>query len=946
MTVGHDVRVGNDLYGRLADAVTRAKRDRPLRLVAVVVPSRGAIRDVLQYLARHGGVANVRVLTLDLAVDTLAAPALAPRVPLPFPYLAASVQKVLADEPGVFADVADQPITAEALAAASRTLGAAADPFPADATPLVRDMLRVHTAATAAHTETHYLAHEAYAAATSRTDELGEVVVFLPTAADAGASQFLDALTSRGQLIESDVDPLGTVVIHASDADDEVRSITRLVRQHLAAGVPGHRIGVFFANADPYLRLIHEHFDSAGIEFAGEQCHTMRHRPAARSLRRLLSIDTDVMPRRELLSILSERGVTWYYGTPIAGLPLRRVERLTRARIKIVGGSDWERLTELDPEDPDATVATALHSLVTTLRDDLNAVASAATWSEASRCVIDVLGRYFNSRSKQPDDLNTKDLRALTMICQELGELDGVAPPPTPLGIVNAIFVRIDAVPETVGATTSAVTVGPLAVGAGRDFDVSIVVGAAEGMLPATRREDPLLPSALLGRTLADEIQNQKSQFLATLASGQNHRIVSFPRGSMRGGAEKVPSRWLMPTLDALSGRKIGVVDWQRQTANVESIVTVESFDVSTQTVDPRIGVGAASETEWRLRALAEHAADDRRGALDDPIVNAGMELRSDRLNGKFTRFNGNVSHIENAVTFFDIPVSASRLEDWVKSPYRFFVKTILGVDILDDPDDAAQLDPLTRGNLIHLSLERYVQGTIDGIDATLDHLIEVSEEVLADARVDAPGWLPQLWEKDSAIIRHELVEWFALDRTDRDDGWTPLHVERSFGVEPDVLVLDVVGEKIAFAGKIDRIDRHSDGRIRVTDYKSGQATSYGKLSESAPTDGGTKFQLPVYGLLALTLGNDVTTRYWFVNHKAKYETIGYPLTDAAVEVLKADIFRVHRMIRAGYFPPRPPDSFWANPLIDLIGKAGLERAWSSLRDVPELADYRAKYGD
>lgn len=938
--------MGNDLYGRLADAVTRAKGDRPLRLVTVIVPSRGAIRDVLQYLARHSGVANTQVLTLDLAVAGLAAPALAPREPLMFPYHAASVQKVLADEPGVFVDVADQPITAEALAAASRTLGAVADPSPVDATPLVRDTLRVHSAATAAHTDTHYLPHEAYAAATSRIDELGEVVVFLPTAVDAGASQFLDALSSRAHLIENDAEPLGTMVIHASDADDEVRSITRLVRQHLAAGVPGHRIGVFYANTDPYLRVVHEHFGSAGIEFAGEQCHTMRHRPAARSLRRLLSIDTDVMPRRELLSILAERVVTWYYGAPIAALPLRRVERLTRARIKIVGGSDWERLTELDPEDRDANVATALHSLVITLRDDLNAVASAATWSEASRCVIDVLGRYFNGRSKHSDDPTTNDLRALTTICLELGELDGIAPPTTLSGIVNAISVRIDALPETIGTTTSAVTVGPIVAGAGRDFDVCIVVGAAEGILPATRREDPLLPSALVGRTLAGEIQNQKSQFLATLASGQKHRIVSFPRGSMRGGAEKVPSRWLMPTLRALSGNKIGVVDWQKQTADVESIVTVESFDVSTQTVDHRTSVGAASETEWRLRALAEHAADDRRGALDDSIVNAGMELRSDRLNGEFTRFNGNVSHIENAVTFFDKPVSASRLEDWVASPYRFFVKTVLGVDTLDDPDDAAQLDPLTRGNLIHLSLERYVQGTLDGINATLDHLIEVSEEVLADARVDAPGWLPQLWEKDSSIIRRELVEWFALDRTDRDDGWTPLHVERNFGVEPDVLVLDLVGEKIAFAGKIDRIDRHTDGRIRVTDYKSGQTTSYKKLSESEPTDGGTKFQLPVYGLLALTLGNDVTTRYWFVNHKAKYETIGYPLTDAAVEVLKADIFRVHRMIRAGYFPPRPPDSFWANPLIDLIGKAGLERAWSSLRDVPELADYRAKYGD
>ncbi|MET4049492.1 hypothetical protein ABIB34_002511 [Rhodococcus sp. UYP5] len=185
---------------------------------------------------------------------------------------------------------------------------------------------------------------------------------------------------------------------------------------------------------------------------------------------------------------------------------------------------------------------------------------------------------------------------------------------------------------------------------------------------------------------------------------------MCFPRGSMRGGAEKVPSRWLMPTLDALSGSKIGIVDWQKQTADVEAIVTVESFDVSTQTVDRRIGDSAASETEWRLRALAEVSACDRRGALEDPIVAAGMELRSDRLHGRFTRFNGNVSHIENAVKFFDAPVSTSRFEEWVASPYRFFVKTVLGVDTLDDPDDAAQLDPLTRGNLIHLSLERYVQ--------------------------------------------------------------------------------------------------------------------------------------------------------------------------------------------------------------------------------------------
>ncbi|MET4049490.1 hypothetical protein ABIB34_002513 [Rhodococcus sp. UYP5] len=54
-----------------------------------------------------------------------------------------------------------------------------------------------------------------------------------------------------------------------------------------------------------------------------------------------------------------------------------------------------------------------------------------------------------------------------------------------------------------------------------------------------------------------------------------------------------------------------------------------------------------------------------------------------------------------------------------------------------------------------------------------------------------------------------------------------------------------------------------------------------------------------MYGLLALTAGNNVTTRYWFVNHKANYEVVGYQLTDAAIDVLKADINKLPDRIRS-----------------------------------------------
>ena len=93
------------------------------------------------------------------------------------------------------------------------------------------------------------------------------------------------------------------------------------------------------------------------------------------------------------------------------------------------------------------------------------------------------------------------------------------------------------------------------------------------------------------------------------------------------------------------------MVGWQRQTQDVPAIVPVESFDVAAQRGDERIGASAASETEWRLRELAAVPANRRRDALADPIINLGMQMRSDRLNGHFTRFNGNVSGVRELVT-------------------------------------------------------------------------------------------------------------------------------------------------------------------------------------------------------------------------------------------------------------------------------------------------------
>ncbi|WP_433703451.1 PD-(D/E)XK nuclease family protein [Prescottella equi] len=788
--------------------------------------------------------------------------------------------------------------------------------------------------ATAAHSHRYYLPWEAYAAASRNLDDLGQTIVFLPCEPDPVKAAFLAELTKREVTVDSDAgSPDGTLVVHASDADDEIRSVARLVRGHLAAGTPGHRIGVFYGAEDPYLHLLHEHLERAHIAFNGPEQHAFKDRPSARSLLRLLQIDTATMPRRDLLAILAERAVHWQDDDGNT-LSVRQAEPLTRNDVPIVGGRDWDKISALEPGHHRYSTAMALARFVDVLRAALRAIEAAATWPDVSAAIVHLVERHYRVDPRNPGDFTN-----LRSIVESPVELDGVAPPPTPRDVVDAVAVRVDALRGTVGTVGASVTIGPIAAGCGRHLDVCVVVGMAEGIVPAVRREDPLLPDVLAGVTQAERLAVQHRQLTLTIGAGTVHRVLTLPRGSLRGGAEKVPSRWLLPTLAAFTGSTVSATGWQTETKHCAQVVTVESFDAATQTPDPRIGVGAASSTEWRLRALSAVPATERSTVLDDEIVQLGMAMRGDRWAGRFTRFNGNVETVAELIRLFDEPVAPTRLEDWVASPYIFFMWHVLGVQALDDPDEDVQIDPLTRGNLMHRVLERYVRELIEGAAGTLARLQDIADEEIGGAVDDAPGWLPQLWERDAASLKEDLEAWFDRDRQDRAIGWTPIGAERRFGDDGDAVSFDVGSMRLRFEGQVDRIDRHEDGRIRVTDYKTGRSDRYQGQSGDDPTAGCTRFQLPVYGLSAEVYDSPlpVDARYWFVTGKADFVEVGYSVDANVLDAFRSNMEFVYRSITSGKFPPKPLSAF--DDLTRLIRLMGLERSWLELQDVAELAE-------
>ncbi|MDQ4046563.1 MAG: PD-(D/E)XK nuclease family protein, partial [Actinomycetota bacterium] len=222
--------------------------------------------------------------------------------------------------------------------------------------------------------------------------------------------------------------------------------------------------------------------------------------------------------------------------------------------------------------------------------------------------------------------------------------------------------------------------------------------------------------------------------------------------------------------------------------------------------------------------------------------------------------------------------------------------------------------------------------------------LMELAEAAFADAA--NPAWLNHVWERNQAMIRQDLERVLADDNDKFAEGWSYLAEEASFGPEdtdshpPVELTLDD-GTVIRFRGKVDRIDRHADGAVRVIDYKTGKADKY-KLLKSHPTGEGTRYQLPVYGLFAKTLADPSSTvaaEYWFISKAGDFAKIGYPVTDEVMDQLRVDAGLIISALRNGIFPPRPESDRYLN-FTTMMGAQELGQQWLKLQNAPELQPY------
>ena len=369
---------------------------------------------------------------------------------------------------------------------------------------------------------------------------------------------------------------------------------------------------------------------------------------------------------------------------------------------------------------------------------------------------------------------------------------------------------------------------------------ILFVVGLEEGRVFSSTIEDPVLLdheraqiSSRL-RTSKDRLDENVYAVVSRLASLDAKRVcLSFSCHDNRQFRETFPS-WIL--LEA----------WRIKTGKPSA-----SFDDLKK---------ALSEPASRVPAMADAALSDagwwlNRAKLGGdriipellnsfPSLARGLDASEMRDSSEFTEFDGFVPAAGPDLdpSTSGRSVSATTLEGAAACPFRYFLERGLGVQPLQENEKQADiwLDPLTRGSELHAiyaSIMREVRnnGKWPPPERFVKRIAEMTKTRLSQLKAELPPPSEDVFARESEEFMDD-VELFMQGQC-RLKGVEGIGFEVGFGsgkyfssddrVEPlsnvEPLAIDLgSGRQIRLRGRIDRINRLSDGSYEIVDYKTG----------------------------------------------------------------------------------------------------------------------------
>lgn len=251
---------------------------------------------------------------------------------------------------------------------------------------------------------------------------------------------------------------------------------------------------------------------------------------------------------------------------------------------------------------------------------------------------------------------------------------------------------------------------------------------------------------------------------------------------------------------------------------------------------------------------------------------------------------------------------SATRINQYLKCPYRFYLKYV--ARLKGDDDWATELDGGAFGNLAHDTLQAF--GTGDVKDSTDEKVIfDFLSDTLSDVALKRYGKDPQATIKlQIEQLRLRLRAFARGQSLHRQEGWLIKRTEVE--IESPYPTIEVDKKEIELEGRIDRIDHNPEtGEWAVWDYKTGDSVSDPeKDHQSGPRNEKvwTGVQLPFYRHLVKAVGVKGPVSLGYITLPKLGEEVRFRVakwTEDDLDQADATIVDAIRNIRAGnFFPP------------------------------------------
>ncbi len=746
-------------------------------------------------------------------------------------------------------------------------------------------------------------------------------------------------------------------IVSAPGETREVREVLRQVLEFAAGGIAFHQIGVLLRNPDTYSRLLRDAFDRRGIPCFVCGGMPLGETREARSIEMLAALLASDLPRVDVVQFVHFAPIR--FEELLGHTPSTSDWAFLSIKAGVVSGAaEWvRRLARLETRrgeertDSPRRELPHLAAFIKKLIEAKESVPSSGSWAEIIGAFVRVCEQFI------------KPSAGRDRVCAELRKLSDL----DKFGIgatfdevrrsIAELLERQRIQPE--GFQRGKVCIGSLFELRGLRFEAVVIPRVVEKGFPAVGRQDPILldpeRAAISEHAGADAHLPQKSArtdeermlFALAAASAAKHVTLTFSRLDVITARERITSHFLTRLVEALTGNR----------CDYSSLESAECF-VRTAMFPSAAGAGQELDLdEYELSTIARlfDTGKPREvlylGDLSEQF-RRGIEAETARWQEKrFTKFDGIVVDSPHTNIAGEV-MSPTRIETYATCPFTYFVKYVLGIEVLDEPENIHGLPPRDRGALIHRILRTayhrcFFQNEPVSAERLFAELRRAAQAEFKKLAIAVPLLVKKI-EREKIVA--DLIRFARFDMAECEAaGARPALFETRFGMPTpgsdegeasaeEPLELSIRGKTYRFKGKIDRIDDLGTDRARVIDYKTGK-----KVGRKDSFQQGRALQLPIYLLAARMLRPErqvVSAAYWFVTrHDDAPVSFGCAALDKRMEDLEQVIATVESGIGGGLFIAKPEEKVCRNCEFKDICGVNREVIFERKKDDPAIAD-------